>query len=137
MVDTLTPEQRRMCMQRIRSKNTKPELIVRSICHRLGYRFRAVRKDLPGTPDIVFSRLRLCIFVHGCFWHRHDRCKYAYIPKSRCDFWNEKFSKNIERDVRAMRDLQALGWKVEVVWECELRDIPVLVLRLKNILHPI
>ncbi|WP_150654126.1 very short patch repair endonuclease [Pseudomonas fluorescens] len=133
-MDTLTPEQRRKCMQRIGSKNTKPELAVRSICHRLGYRFRVLRKDLPGSPDIVFSRQKLCIFVHGCFWHRHEGCKYAYAPKSRCEFWTEKFSKNVERDIRATKDLQSLGWSVEVVWECELKDMPALVLRLKNIL---
>lgn len=92
-MDVLTVEQRRKCMRNIKSKDTKPELSVRSLCHSLGYRFRLGRRDLPGSPDIVFPRYRLCIFVHGCFWHRHKACKYAYMPKSNVDKWLLKFQK--------------------------------------------
>lgn len=135
MVDVLTPELRRKCMQSIRSKNTKPELVVRSICHNLGYRFRLHRADLPGSPDIVFPKLRLCIFVHGCFWHRHPGCRFSTVPKTRYEFWMNKFTKNVERDARVAKALAELGWRAESVWECEIRDMDVLVGRLNNVLR--
>lgn len=109
-------------MSRIRSKDTKPELIVRSMLHRMGYRFRLHRKGLPGKPDIVLPRHKTVIFVHGCYWHRHPGCKYAYHPKSRVDFWEKKFRENVERDTKARAALEALGWRVLVVWECEAVD---------------
>lgn len=110
-------------MSRIKSGNTKPEMTVRSILHRMGYRFRLHRKDLPGKPDIVLPKYSAIIFVHGCFWHRHEDCKYAYTPKSRIDFWEAKFKANIKRDIEVRKRLKELNWKILVIWECELSDI--------------
>lgn len=135
MTDILTPEQRRHCMQSIRGKDTKPEIKVRKVCHALGYRFRLHRRDLPGSPDLVFPRLRLCLFVHGCFWHRHPGCKFAYMPKSRMEFWQNKFEGNVERDNRTESNLRKLGWRVEIIWECETKDSAQLVERLSLILN--
>ena len=109
-------------MSRIQGRGTKPELIVRRIAHNLGFRFRLHRKDLPGSPDIVFPRHRTIIFVHGCFWHRHKGCRYAYRPKSRIQFWTKKFEENVARDARNEIALRDLGWRVLVIWECETRD---------------
>ena len=117
-------------MSRIRGKDTKPEIAVRSILHRMGYRFRLHRRDLPGKPDIVLPKHRTVVLVHGCFWHRHRGCKYAYTPKSRVQFWQKKFHENVERDRRNRKDLRKEGWKVIVVWECEVRDPDKLVVRL-------
>ena len=108
-------------MAAVTSKNTQPEVAVRRFLHALGYRFRLHRKDLPGKPDIVMPKLRTCIFVHGCFWHRHTGCRYATTPKTRSEFWKAKFSRNVERDLENVQALEALGWKVLVVWECEVR----------------
>lgn len=119
-------------MSRIRSKDTKPELIVRSTLHRMGYRFRLHKKGLPGKPDVVLARHKTVIFVHGCYWHRHPGCKYAYHPKSRVDFWENKFRENVERDTKARAALEALGWRVLVVWECEVTDRGALVRRLND-----
>ena len=109
-------------MSRIRGRDTGPELSVRSLLHRMGFRFRVHRRDLPGTPDIVLPKYRTVVFVHGCFWHRHAGCKYAYTPKSRVDFWLRKFEENVARDRKARRQLKAVGWQVIVVWECQTRD---------------
>ena len=106
-------------MSRIGSRDTKPELVVRSALHRMGYRFRLHRKDLPGTPDIVLPRHGTVIFVHGCFWHRHKGCSACYTPKTRTEFWKKKFGDNVRRDRRNTRLLRQRGWKVFVVWECE------------------
>lgn len=108
-------------MSRIPGRNTSPEVLVRSLLHRRGYRFRLHRKDLPGTPDIVLPMYATVIFVNGCFWHRHRGCKFAYSPKSNSEFWKKKFMANVARDRRVRRELQELGWKVLYVWECELR----------------
>jgi len=113
-------------MSRIRSRDTKPEIIVRKILHRMGYRFRLHRKDLPGCPDIVLPKYRTVVFVHGCFWHRHEGCRYAYNPKSRVDFWQKKFKQNVERDKKVRHELTDMGWRVLVVWECDTKDIDVL-----------
>ncbi|RON24082.1 very short patch repair endonuclease [Pseudomonas lini] len=121
--DIVTPEQRSRLMAQIKGKNTKPELIIRSLCHEMGLRFRLHRKDLPGTPDLVFPRYRLCIFVHGCFWHRHIGCKYSHTPKSRHEFWSKKFNSNATRDEQSINKLKLMDWRVEVIWECELKDI--------------
>ena len=121
-MDNLTKNQRRRNMSGIRSKNTTPEIRVRSLLHRHGFRFRLHRKDLAGTPDIVLPKFRTAIFVHGCFWHRHEGCKYAATPKTRADFWQKKFESNIDRDINVRKALQKQGWKVFVIWECELRD---------------
>jgi len=122
-MDSLTPEKRSWNMSRIRSKNTKPEIIVRSLLHHMGYRFRIHRRDLPGTPDIVLPKYNAVIFVHGCFWHRHPGCPYAYTPKSRVEFWEKKFSDAVRRDKQALHELKELGWKVLVVWECETKNL--------------
>ena len=124
--DIVSPEHRSKMMSKIKSKNTKPEMIVRSICHEMGFRYRLHRKDLPGSPDLVFPKHRLCIFVHGCFWHRHPGCKYAYTPKSRPDFWLPKLARNVERDLQVQERLKALGWKVVIVWECHTKDREIL-----------
>jgi len=120
--DIVTAEHRSKIMSMIKGKNTKPEMLVRSVCHEMGLRYRLHRKDLPGKPDLVFPKYRLCIFVHGCFWHRHPGCKYAYTPKSRLDFWLPKLARNVERDLAAQQALQALGWRVAIVWECHTKD---------------
>jgi len=109
-------------MSRVRGKNTSPELKVRRAAHGMGLRFRLHRRDLPGTPDLVFPRLRTVVFVHGCFWHRHHGCRKASVPGSRTDFWNEKFDRNVGRDERVAAELRGLGWKVVVVWECEAKN---------------
>jgi DNA mismatch endonuclease (patch repair protein) len=121
MVDTLTPERRSANMSRIRSRDTKPELIVRRILHSAGFRFRLNVRTLPGSPDIVLPKYKIAIFVHGCFWHRHPGCKFAYSPKSRVDFWQKKFDENVARDEHKKRALEELGWHVVEVWECETR----------------
>ncbi len=121
-------------MSRVPQKNTKPELKVRRAVHALGYRFRLHRRDLPGTPDLVFPGRRAVIFVHGCFWHRHPGCAKASTPTSNIDFWSTKFSKNVERDARKERELCILGWRVLVIWECETRDIENLGTKLSTFL---
>lgn len=111
-------------MAQIKGKNTKPEIKLRSLLHRAGFRFRIHVNTLPGTPDIVLPRYRTVIFVNGCFWHRHENCKYAYNPKSRQDFWQKKFSSTIKRDCEKTDKLMRAGWQVLTVWECELRNNP-------------
>jgi DNA mismatch endonuclease (patch repair protein) len=122
-------------MARVARSNTKPELTVRQIVHSLGYRFRLHRKDLPGTPDVVLPRLRAVIFVHGCFWHRHPGCKRASQPGTNVEFWSRKFSRNVERDARAIEQLEAAGWRVLIVWECETRDRSTLQAKLESFLR--
>ncbi len=134
-MDTLTKEKRSWNMSRIRFKNTKPELVVRSTLHRMGYRFRLHVKKLLGNPDIVLPKHRTVIFVHGCFWHRHPGCKYAYMPKSRQEFWAEKFKENVVRHEKVTEELRGLGWKVLVVWECEISNIHKLHERLVLLLE--
>lgn len=122
-------------MSRIRSGNTKPELLVRSLLHRMGYRFRLHRKDLPGKPDIVLPKHKAVIFIHGCFWHHHDGCKYAYIPKTRQEFWRAKFKSNVERDKKVKKQLKEKNWRILVIWECELSNIESTIKRLKDYLN--
>lgn len=110
-------------MSHVRSRDTRPERIIRSILHKSGFRFRIQRKDLPGKPDIVLPKYKTIIFVHGCFWHQHEGCKKALPPKSNVSFWLEKFRKNKERDRKVIRTLQESGWKVIVVWQCEIPKI--------------
>jgi len=130
MVDTISKEHRSWNMSRIKSKNTKPEMIVRSLLHRKGYRFRLNGKVskklhsegvLPGKPDIVLAKYKTVIFVHGCFWHRHEGCKRCTIPNQNSEYWNEKFRKNVERDKKVKKALEKLNWKVLIVWECEVK----------------
>ena len=132
MVDKLSKEKRSWNMSRIRSMDTEPEKAVRSLLHRLGYRFRLHQKNLPGKPDIVLPKYRSVIFVHGCFWHRHKGCKYAYSPKSRTEFWKKKFQGNIDRDRRHKKELKKLGWKIFVIWECETLSTAILSKKLKK-----
>ena len=109
-------------MSRIRGKDTKPEMMVRRIAHAMGLRFRLHRRDLPGCPDLVFPKYKTVIFVHGCFWHRHDGCRKATMPKSNIQFWESKFVRNVSRDQFSTAQLRDLGWTTEVIWECEAKD---------------
>lgn len=117
-------------MARVGSKNTKPEMLVRSVLHRLGYRFRLHRGGLPGRPDIVLPKYKTAIFVHGCFWHRHPDCSKASTPKTRVDFWQDKFDANVARDRRNEDALRSDGWQVVIVWECETKKVEALADRL-------
>ena len=122
MTDTMTKKQRSKCMSLIKSKNTRPEIAVRQLVHRMGYRFRLKPRKLPGSPDIVLTRHRAVIFVHGCFWHRHRDCRFSYMPKSREAFWRKKLEANVHRDRRAMQELRKLGLKPLVIWACQISD---------------
>lgn len=135
-MDSLTPAQRSERMSRIGGKDTKPELLVRRLVHHLGYRFRLHRRDLPGTPDLVFPSRRKVILVHGCFWHRHPdpACKLARIPKSRQEFWIPKLESNRRRDAENWRRMQEMGWETMVIWECELKNSDALTARVKEFL---
>ena len=116
-------EQRSRNMSAIKSKNTKPEIKVRKLLHSMGYRFRLHSKDLPGSPDIVLPKYKTVIFVHGCFWHRHENCKYASTPKTRKEFWNKKFTENKKRDSEIQEKIKILDWRSVVIWECETKNI--------------
>ena len=116
-------EQRSRNMSAIKSKNTKPEIKVRKILHSMGYRFRLHSKNLPGSPDIVLPKHKTVIFVHGCFWHRHENCKYASTPKTRKEFWNKKFTENKKRDSEIQEKIKILDWRSVVIWECETKNI--------------
>jgi DNA mismatch endonuclease, patch repair protein len=122
MIDRLDPVRRSENMRLVRSHDTGPEILVRKIAHRLGYRFRLHRRDLPGSPDLVFPKRNKIIFVHGCFWHRHQGCVRNTTPGTRIEFWKRKFAENEERDRRVSAQLRKLGWRVFVVWECETRN---------------
>lgn len=132
-MDSLSKENRSWNMSRIRSTDTEPERLVRSLLHRMGYRFRLHGKNLPGRPDIVLPKHKTVVFVHGCFWHRHPGCKYAYAPKSRVEFWEKKFKNNTQRHRTVARLLRASGWRVVVIWECELRKPAQLRSRIRRL----
>ncbi len=134
MADNHTHEQRSANMRAVRGKDTAPEVLIRSLLHRRGYRFRLHRKDLPGTPDIVFPAKQAVIFVHGCFWHGHD-CSRGHLPETNRSFWQQKITKNIERDSRAKMQLEAGGWKVLTVWQCQTKDKDNLVRSLSRLLE--
>ncbi len=134
--DRLTKEQRSWNMSRIRSKDTKPEMIVRRLLHAMGVRYRLHRAGLPGKPDIVFGPRRLVIFVHGCFWHRHAGCREATMPSANRDFWLAKLEGNAARDLRHRAALRRLGWRVAVIWECETRQPDKLARRLVRLVTP-
>jgi len=134
MTDIITPQKRSWNMSRIRCKDTKPEKLVRSMLHKMGFRFALHRKDLPGKPDIVLPKYHTAVFVHGCFWHRHKACKYAYTPKSRKAFWSSKFRENMSRDRRNEKALRKIGWRVITVWECWTEKPELLYRRLKILL---
>lgn len=121
-MDIVSRDTRSRMMSGIRGKNTKPEHAVRKVAHALGYRFRLYRKDLPGSPDLVFPSRNTVIFVHGCYWHRHKGCRYCYSPKSNIEFWKRKFKSNVSRDKRVRKELEQRGWHVATIWECEAAD---------------
>jgi len=133
MADTRSKEQRRRIMQAVKVRNTTPEMVVRRLLHRAGYRYRLHRKSLPGKPDIVFPSRRKVVFVHGCFWHGHG-CSKGKLPKSRLDYWQPKIATNSCRDVRKQAELYDLGWKALVVWQCEIKDLRKLQRRLEKFL---
>lgn len=132
-MDTVSREKRTEIMRAIRGVDTRPEMTVRRLAHRLGYRYRLHRRDLPGSPDLVFPSRRKVVFVHGCFWHGHD-CRANRLPKTRPDYWASRFAKNKERDARKLRELEAAGWSVLTLWECELRDPVAIGVRLRRFL---
>lgn len=134
-MDALSKNHRSWNMAQIRSKDTKPELVVRRLLFKLGARFRLHRKDLPGCPDIVLPRRRLVIFVNGCFWHRHAGCKLAYSPKSNASTWKAKFKTNVRRDRLAIAQLHEQHWRVSVIWECQTRNPDELTEFLSSVLE--
>ena len=135
-MDTLSPAERSERMSRVRSKDTKPEMVVRKLAHGMGFRYRLHVRKLPGHPDLVFAGRRKVIFVHGCFWHRHGaRCPLTRWPKSKLDFWRPKLEQNRKRDLRNRRALRKLGWRVLVIWECQLANIARLENRLRLFLE--
>ena len=135
MTDVFTKEKRSWIMSRVKGRDTKPEILVRSVIHRMGYRFRIHRRDLPGNPDIVLPRHGKVIFVHGCFWHGHKRCLRSKRPTTNKGFWNEKLDRNVERDKRLRRKLRSMSWKMLVVWQCETRKPVKLLVKLERFLH--
>lgn len=120
MADRLSPAKRSENMRRIKGQDTKPEMIVRRFVHSMGYRYRLHAPDLPGKPDLVFPKLRKVILVHGCFWHLHKGCREGRIPGSGCDYWVPKLLRNVERDSKNLAAIRKLGWKVLIIWECEI-----------------
>lgn len=135
MTDVFSKEKRSWIMSRVKGRDTKPEILVRSFIHHMGFRFRVHRRDLPGNPDIVLPRYRKVIFIHGCFWHGHKNCPRSKRPSTHRSFWNKKLDGNIERDERYRRELLQMGWKVLVVWECETRTPEKLLRKLENFLY--
>ena len=121
MADVHNPKTRSYNMSRIKGKDTKPEMLVRKFLHANGFRYSLHKKGLPGRPDIVLTKYKTVIFVNGCFWHGHDNCRYFVLPKTRTDWWKEKISGTKDRDARQIQELEHLGWKVVVIWECELK----------------
>lgn len=120
-MDKLTPQQRHKCMKAIKSKDTKPELIVRRYLFSRGFRYRLFHKRLPAKPDIVMRKYRTCIFVNGCFWHGHEGCRYFKLPKTNTDFWTDKITRNRIRDINGQRELAKMGWHSITIWECQLK----------------
>jgi DNA mismatch endonuclease (patch repair protein) len=133
-MDTVNPTQRSAIMRRVQSKNTTPEILVRRLIYRMGYRYRLHRSDLPGKPDLVFASRRKVIFVHGCFWHGHSGCRRARIPATNREYWIEKISKNALRDKSQLLTLRNEGWDALIVWECELRETGPLQEKLREFL---
>lgn len=134
MTDTISVSERSHIMSRVRAKDTRPEMLVRRLVHGAGYRYRLHGAKLPGKPDLVFAGRRKVIFVHGCFWHRHEDCTLARMPKSNQDFWMAKLEGNKKRDAINCRRLRKMGWDVMVIWECELRDLDTLLQRIIHFL---
>lgn len=136
MVDALSPAERSRHMAKIRGRDTRPELKVRRLLHALGYRYRVHLKGVPGRPDVAFPARKKAVLVHGCFWHGHEGCKAAHVPRTRSDYWAAKFERNKARDQRQLVEATALGWQVLVVWECETRSRTGLQDRLTGFLGP-
>jgi DNA mismatch endonuclease (patch repair protein) len=135
-MDRLSKEHRSWNMSHIKGKNTGPEVAMRSMLHRDGFRFRLQDRRLPSKPDIILPKYRTAIFVHGCFWHRHQNCKYSYLPKSNTDFWEKKFQRTIQRDAEHLSAMSKMGWLSVIVWECEIKKNPVQVMnRVREILQ--
>jgi len=134
MTDTMSPKERSRRMGLVRSVDTKPEMALRRLVHGMGYRYRLHCGDLPGKPDLVFRSRDAVIFVHGCFWHRHEGCPLTRLPKTRVDFWTAKLEGNRKRDIREIAELKKAGWRVFVVWECELKNLEALAKRLRRFL---
>ena len=135
MSDVFDPAKRSAVMARVKSRDTKPELLLRRLLTGLGARYRLHRKDLPGSPDVAMPGRRLAIFVHGCFWHGHDCARGARVPKANRDYWLAKIARNTARDTRNLADLTAAGWRVETVWECQMKDQGALKERLATLLE--
>ncbi|WP_213378867.1 very short patch repair endonuclease [Allochromatium tepidum] len=123
MPDRFTPQERSRIMSLVKGRDTKPEKVVRSLLHAMGYRFRLHRNELPGKPDIVLPKYRKAIFIHGCFWHGHAGCRRAARPESNADFWNKKIDENMARDKKAQAELKNSGWDLLVIWQCEMKDL--------------
>jgi DNA mismatch endonuclease (patch repair protein) len=134
MTDIMSSAERSARMALIRGKNTAPELAVRRVLHRLGYRYRLHARNLPGNPDIAFPSRRKAIFVHGCFWHRHPGCVIAHLPRSRPEYWAKKFNRTVERDAQNLLAIRALSWEALVMWECEIRDVAAIAEKLTRFL---
>jgi DNA mismatch endonuclease (patch repair protein) len=132
MPEKITAAQRSFTMRKVKSQDTTPELAVRRLLFRLGFRFRLHRKDLPGTPDIVLPKFGVAIFVHGCFWHQHRGCRRSTMPVSNVEYWHRKFEANMNRDLRNKKCLRKAGWRVLTIWECESTDTGALKSRLKS-----
>lgn len=134
-MDTLNPEQRHRAMAAVKSRDTTPELVVRKLLHKEGFRFRLHRKDLPGKPDIILPKYHAAILIHGCFWHQHSGCKHSIRPASNNEYWQLKLDRNVFRDRKIKSELENLGWKVLVIWECETKDKEILVNMLRHFLN--
>lgn len=132
--DPLTPSQRSERMSRIRNVDTKPEMAIRCLIHGMGYRYRLHARDLPGHPDLVFRSRKKVVFVHGCFWHQHG-CRQYRQPRSRLSFWETKLARNKARDAEVLRELEELGWRVLVIWECQMKNSDLLRSRIKSFLE--
>jgi len=137
IADTVSKETRSRIMASVRQENTKPELVVRSLLHRMGFRFRLHRKTLPGSPDILLQKYCVAIFVHGCFWHQHPGCLLAKRPASNTEYWEKKLNDNIERDKSKLKELKHANWNTLIIWQCETKDEDALTLKLKNFLKMI
>lgn len=134
-MDNFTKEQRSRCMSRIKSKDTKPEIIVRKTLYKLGFRYGLYKEDLPGKPDIIFLKKKIAIFVNGCFWHQHEGCKRKSSPKTNTEYWEKKLKKNVENQNKSIISLRKTGWKVFIIWECETKDSTLLEKRIKEFLY--
>ena len=135
MTDNISKERRSANMRAVRSQDTKPEIRVRQIVHRLGYRFRLHRRDLPGKPDLAFPSRKMAIFVHGCFWHQHKGCRRGNMPQTNTGFWRSKLERNAARDSKQLAALKTSGWRALVIWECEIKDEKRVVARLRRFLE--